>query len=153
MEEIVDKMRSIAIEQLVLKDSIHGVDHWEQVHENGVLLALQPGVDLLVVRLFAYFHDCKREDDHEDEFHGYRAAEFVSELYINGTLEITQNQHYLLYAACKLHNTGVTSNDPTIGACFDADRLELTRCGINPRADLMSTPIGKRIAIKISQYT
>lgn len=152
-ESLVSKMKALAEEQLVLKESIHGTDHWDEVHNNGILLAMQPGVDLLVVRLFAYFHDCKREDDHEDEFHGDRSAAYVTSLYNDGTLTITKKQHRLLSTACKLHNKGVVSKDPTIGACFDADRLELTRISINPRPDLMSTPMGLRIAIKMSHYT
>ena len=59
----------------------------------------------------------------------------------------------MLHNACRLHNMGVISDIPTIGACFDADRLELTRCGINPRVDLMSTPMGIRLALKMSHYS
>ena len=69
------------------------------------------------------------------------------------TLSIKKDQYEMLHNACRLHNMGVVSDIPTIGACFDADRLELTRCGINPRIDLMSTHMGKRIALKMSHYS
>jgi uncharacterized protein len=49
----------------------------------------------------------------------------------------------LLEAACKGHTDGRTSDDPTIGACWDADRLDLCRLGraIDPGA--MSTAPGR----------
>jgi uncharacterized protein len=32
-----------------------------------------------------------------------------------------------------------TATDPTVGCCFDADRLDLARCGITPNPELLST--------------
>lgn len=148
----VIKIKELALSQFVMDvHSIHGVEHWEQVKENGRVLALQPGVDPLVVELFSYLHDCKRIDDHGDYEHGERAAEYVNDLWRNlGDLDfLTQRQFNNLWYACREHNKGVVSTDPTIGACFDADRIELIRCGITPRHELMSTPMGKRIAQKL----
>ncbi len=34
-----------------------------------------------------------------------------------------------MYRACDGHTDGKTSDDPTIGACWDADRLDLCRLG------------------------
>ncbi len=61
-------------------NTIHGSDHWKRVEENGLMLAAQTGADTTVVRLFAIFHDCKRENDAVDPGHGERAAEFISSL-------------------------------------------------------------------------
>jgi uncharacterized protein len=44
----------------------------------------------------------------------------------------------LLYA-CRFHNDGGVSSDPTVGACRDADRLDLPRVGITPQARYFST--------------
>jgi hypothetical protein len=41
------------------------------------------------------------------------------------------------------HDRGHVSDVATIGACRDADRLDLTRLGIAPRAELMSTEAGR----------
>lgn len=133
-------------------NSIHGIKHWEEVEKNGIILATQTGADLTVIRLFAYLHDCERIDDFEDPDHGFRAAEFVKKLRENGHLNfIDEGQFAMLYTACYWHNSGSTGSGPTIGSCFDADRLELTRVGITPLPELMSTPIGKRIAEKLQQ--
>ncbi|MBB6018173.1 hypothetical protein HNQ04_003450 [Deinococcus radiopugnans ATCC 19172] len=32
--------------------------------------------------------------------------------------------------ACKHHASGQTTDEPTLGACWDADRLDLPRVGI-----------------------
>src|SRR5262249_24487970 len=49
----------------------------------------------------------------------------------------------LLYYACAWHERGRVSDDPTIGACWDADRLDLPRVGTQPMPELMSTEEGK----------
>lgn len=145
------EIEELAVAQFVLshEDSIHGLEHWLNVQVNGTFLAQQPGTDLLVVNLFSLLHDCKRIDDWEDPEHGERAAEFVLSLKDTALKSLESHQLEKLWWACNYHNKGVTHLDPTIGACFDADRLELSRCGILPRMELMSTPLGKRMAEKM----
>ena len=150
LEEAIQKIIKLAKEQFILEDhNIHGFDHWDEVEKNGIMLANQPGVDLIVVRLFAHIHDCKRLDDHQDPEHGDRSADYVRE--IESELDfLTKTQIEQLWEACKYHHKGVVNKeDITIGACFDADRIELIRCGYVPRPDLMNTPIGIRIAEKM----
>ncbi len=152
-QDILD-IKKIAIETFVMdKDSIHGIQHWDEVYGNGMMLSQQLGVDQLVVGLFAYLHDCKREDDHQDPEHGDRAADFVVFLRNSGKLEFLEHSQYIqLWKACLQHHKGVVDiEDITIGACFDADRIELIRCGIVPRVELMSTPMGIRIAQKMKE--
>lgn len=152
--KLLKDIEAVALSHFVLGEgSIHGLEHWKQVEENGILLAQQPDTDILVVRLFSLLHDCKREEEYEDYFHGERSAELVLSLRENLLVELSGWQVEKLWWACNYHNKGVTHLDPTIGACFDADRLELERCGILPRVDLMSTPLGKRIATKMNHAT
>ena len=54
----------------------------------------------------------------------------------------------LLDYACKWHAHGRLSAEPTIGTCWDADRLDLGRVGMAPRADYMSTELGRKIAAR-----
>ena len=56
--------------------------------------------------------------------------------------EIADSQMDLLCEALKLHNDGQVSEDPTIGTCWDADRMDLPRVGIVPDPKLMSTDYG-----------
>ncbi|BCM91135.1 hypothetical protein IAD21_02999 [Abditibacteriota bacterium] len=130
-----------------LKGSLHGPDHWRRVEANGVLLAEQTGADLIVVRLFALFHDCKRQNDDDDPEHGRRAANFLSEQRPN-LLSISDNQFALLREATAYHADGTTHHNPTIGTCWDSDRLDLTRCGLTPAPQFFSTMAGRAEARK-----
>ncbi|MCA9055199.1 MAG: hypothetical protein KDA75_15270 [Planctomycetaceae bacterium] len=126
--------------------SVHGPDHWRRVEANGIRLAQSTsGADLLVVRLFAVFHDAERWDDGSDLDHGPRAARLVQRVH-RDWFEVSANQLELLTVACRDHTEGDTAADPTIGCCWDADRLDLPRVGIMPHRDFMSTALGQRLA-------
>ena len=45
----------------------------------------------------------------------------------------------LLCLACALHADGLVTTDPTVGACWDADRLNLWRVGLAPARAMLST--------------
>jgi uncharacterized protein len=118
--------------------SLHGLAHWERVHENGVALArVTASADSEVVRLFALFHDSMRLNDGHDLDHGRRGSALARELADILPLEPWQLDR--LIAACDGHTDGFVSDDPTVGACWDADRLDLPRVGIQPEARLLST--------------
>ena len=123
-------------------DSIHGPAHWRRVEENGLCIAVHSGAVVEVVRLFAVFHDSRRESDWSDECHGERAADYVASLQCV-LFELSDEQLDLLEYACAWHAHGRTSEDATIGTCWDADRLDLGRCDIQPDASLMSTAFGR----------
>lgn len=110
---------------------IHGVPHWTRVRHNGLLLAQETGADVVVVELFALLHDCQRDDDDEDPAHGPRAAEFA--LTLQGRhFQLADDQLERLYVAIAQHSDGLLHADPTIQTCWDADRLDLGRVGIQP---------------------
>lgn len=131
-----------------LKSTLHGPDHWRRVEVNGLALAPHTGADIVVVRLFAIFHDCKRQDDMDDPEHGRRAATFLAEqrTYL---FDIPDEVFALLREAIAHHADGTTHHDPTIGTCWDADRLDLTRCGMVPSPDFFSTRVGREAAEQI----
>ncbi len=130
-----------------LKGSMHGPPHWRRVEANGVLLAPQCGADVLVVRLFALFHDCKRQTDDNDPHHGRRAATFLTE-HQGEWFELDDERFALLREAIGYHADGTTHSNATIGCCWDADRLDLTRCGLTPAPQFFSTPAGRTEAAK-----
>jgi hypothetical protein len=45
------------------------------------------------------------------------------------------------------HADGLTSADPTVGACWDADRLNLWRVGVAPDRRLLSTAAARSAAV------
>ncbi|MBN2345700.1 MAG: hypothetical protein JXO51_04855 [Candidatus Aminicenantes bacterium] len=60
-----------------------------------------------------------------------------------GMLPLEPEQLALLKRAMSGHAGGRVSGDPTIGVCWDADRLDLWRVGSLPVVELMSTRAGK----------
>ncbi|MFG0335680.1 MAG: hypothetical protein ACF8TS_20160 [Maioricimonas sp. JB049] len=124
--------------------SIHGPVHWKRVEQNGIALAAAtPGADLLVVRMFAVFHDCERRDDGHDPEHGPRAAELIRRKQ-GQWFQLPEDSLDLLCEACRHHTHGGRTAEPTIGCCWDADRLDLTRIGVVPHARFMSTEAGRQ---------
>jgi uncharacterized protein len=127
--------------RLELQRSVHGPDHWDRVHLYGALLCTETGADPLVVRLFALLHDSQRESESRDPEHGPRAAEFARSL----DLGLDDLQLKRLVLACRDHERGYTSNDATIGTCWDSDRLDLDRVLVVCDEAYMSTGFGKRL--------
>jgi uncharacterized protein len=127
------------------RDSVHGPSHWKRVEQNGIVIAKRSGAVVEVVRLFAYFHDSRREHDGSDNTHGARGAVYAASL--RGTLFQLSDEHFeLLRYACEWHTHGELSDEPTIGTCWDADRLDLWRVGTKPHVSYMSTEFGRELA-------
>lgn len=116
----------------------HGVAHWARVLENGLRVADSNGADREVIALFALFHDARRVNEHRDPGHGLRGGELARSL--RGTLVHLDDARFaLLFEACRLHTDGLTAGDPTLQACWDADRLDLPRVGIDPKPRKLCT--------------
>ncbi|MCH2105480.1 MAG: hypothetical protein MK291_02415 [Planctomycetes bacterium] len=117
---------------------IHGPSHWARVRAIGLELAEITGGDPVVVELFAWLHDSRRQNDDYDPEHGERAASFAAELR-DELFEITDLQLALLQEACRGHSDGHLQADVTVQTCWDADRLDLGRVGITPDPELLCT--------------
>ncbi|MEM7457293.1 MAG: hypothetical protein AAF456_23325 [Planctomycetota bacterium] len=127
------------------KHSFHGPGHWQQVEQNGLLLAGLNGADKTIVRLFAAFHDSCRESEGYDPEHGRRAAALLTTN--RGSLfEIDDDLFAELHFAISHHNDGTTTDDLNIGTCWDGDRMDLPRVGITPVPSKMNTFHGKQFA-------
>lgn len=110
---------------------IHGIRHWARVRANGLKLAKETGADSQVVELFAYLHDSCRWNENRDPQHGSRAAELVRRLQGRFYHLLPDNLDRLA-EACAGHTHEATHPDITIATCWDADRLDLGRVGIEP---------------------
>lgn len=139
-------LQDYVFEDRIYDSEIHGLAHWRQVEFNGLLLAKKTGADITVVRLFALFHDSKRESDGYDETHGGRGAEFAKKCREEKLFEITDEQFEKLYHACTHHTTERHNGDSTIDTCYDADRLDLGRVGFKLNPNKMATEYGAKIA-------
>ncbi len=120
---------------------IHGEAHWLKVTTNARRIAMADGGDVLVATLFGVFHDCCRKSEGHDHNHGKRAAEYVQTL----DLGLNTEQKRLLYLAIMGHADAKVSGNPTIGACWDADRLDLPRVGCEIDPEYLSTDEGQKI--------
>jgi uncharacterized protein len=134
---LADLAATVERESTSTGSALHGPRHWKRVAIVGSRLAdLTAGVDPLVVALFALFHDSRRLHDGRDREHGDRGARLALHLCHEWIAPLQLDK---LLRACRLHDAGrVSRDDPTIGACWDADRLNLWRVGIAPNPRLLS---------------
>jgi hypothetical protein len=126
--------------------SHHGLWHWEKVLMNATAIAkATKGADPVVCRLFAMIHDCKRQNENDDPEHGERAAALVRSWRKDKLFFLNDEQIETLASACERHEKGEISADPTIGCCWDADRLDLIRVQTVPDLKLLSTQAAKEL--------
>jgi uncharacterized protein len=119
----------------------HGEIHWRCVAATGLALAsADERVDRSSVFCFALLHDTRRENEAVDPGHGPRAAALAGTLREEGVLIFDDRPFADLVEALRLHSDGQVSVDPTIGTCWDADRLHLPRVSIVPDPAFLSTP-------------
>lgn len=122
----------------------HGVVHWARVLSNGLRIARATGADAEVVTLFALFHDARRLHEGHDAGHGRRGGELARSL--RGSLvHLDDSRFELLFEACRLHTDGLRTAEPTLAACWDADRLDLGRVGIRPVPERLCTEAARAL--------
>jgi len=107
------------------------------------MLAPLTGANRHVVELFAFFHDSCRVNEYDDEGHGTRGANLAGQLK-GRFFEASDYEMDLLAHACRHHSDGRSQGDATVMTCWDADRLDLGRVGIKPRADLLCTSAARQ---------
>ena len=125
----------------------HGLPHWGRVLENGLRLAERTGAKEDVVALFSVFHDSRLVSETADPGHGRRGAELARELR-NKHISLSDEDFDLLITACVHHTDGRTEGDITVQTCWDADRLDLWRVAIVPKASLLCTSAAKDVTIQ-----
>jgi uncharacterized protein len=141
--DLAAALQAVVAASPLASSTIHGETHWRRVAANGLDLAdADPRCDREIVLLFAIVHDAARRNDDWDRLHGERAAALARELN-EPWFGLSEGRLALLAKACAGHSHGRTTADPTIAACWDADRLDLIRLAIEPRVRLMSTPAGR----------
>lgn len=121
----------------------HGPDHWGRVSQHAVATARSLGINPLIPHLFGMVHDSQREDEGHDPGHGPRAAAWVAEHAHDLFHFLSPQDIDLLALACELHSEGETEGPPQVQACWDADRLDLWRVGIEPNPRYLSCDYSK----------
>ena len=119
-------------------NGLHGFYHWMRVLQNGRQLAKAENANIKVVELFSLLHDTQRRNENYDPEHGMRAAQFARTLR-GSWFDVTDTEMELLSEALIHHSEGYTDGDVTVRVCWDADRLDLGRVGIEPKPDRLCT--------------
>jgi uncharacterized protein len=143
-DEINSLWEHVTKECIVRPHSVHGPDHWRRVERNGLLLAQRTGANVVLIKLFALFHDCRRINDGRDRGHGARGAEYAR-LLRGKAYDLPDKDFELLHYACTWHTDADLHDDPTIATCWDSDRLDLGRVGMVPDSEFMSTAYAREI--------
>lgn len=125
---------------------VHGSPHWARVRANGLRIAKGTGANTKVVEAFAFIHDSCRQNEYEDPLHGHRAARLARSLR-GSLLDLSSEELSLLETACVGHSDGHVIGDVTVCTCWDADRLDLGRVGIKPRADRLCTAPAREASV------
>tara|TARA_B100000700_G_scaffold68939_1_gene76332 strand:- start:7001 stop:7714 length:714 start_codon:yes stop_codon:yes gene_type:complete len=165
--EVIPKKTVQALSKNFLLDltDIHGVNHWLRVLTNGLIIAdAGEKVHRDVLIAFAFVHDAFRVTDDVDPLHGLRASDALL-TYLSKNLNLDDHKIQLLAFACKYHSDGYNANNidfdnyseevvvrnttdaNTIGACWDADRLDLLRVGVFPDEMYLTTNTAKESSI------
>jgi uncharacterized protein len=145
----------VALASAWRRDSaVHGEQHWWCVAATGLDLAAGvPGADRELTLLFGLLHDTRRENDSHDPEHGPRASLYARELHAAGTLRLGADRLELLCHAMDQHTLGLRSDDPTVGVCWDADRLHLPRVGttLDPARFSTSVALGTEQVLRAAE--
>lgn len=122
----------------------HGDAHWRCVALTGLELARRtPGADPGFIVTFAMLHDTMRENEYDDPEHGARAAGLYRDL--------SQDPDPDLVYTLVGHNavpTATNHDNPNVGICWDADRLNLPRVNIKPDDKYLTTDAAKTADMK-----
>jgi uncharacterized protein len=137
-------LKAVLAQFRISRHGVHGPSHWARVRSHAITVGKATGADLLVVELFAFLHDSQRENEWVDPHHGRRAAEYASSLN-REYFGLSGDQLDMLCLAMRGHSDGGIHPDPTIQTCWDADRLDLGRVGIKPKARFLSIAGAKHI--------
>jgi uncharacterized protein len=68
-------------------------------------------------------------------------------------IKLNADELELLVTACRGHTHEVSHADPTVGTCWDADRLDLTRIDITPDPDRLCTESGRTRCMELIEST
>jgi len=142
--------------QAPLADSLdHGTSHWRAVARTGLeLCSRTPDADPRLILLFALLHDSRRVNEFADPDHGPEAARYLTTLRKEGIINLSNEDSTTLAYAMYHHDAGETSDDLTIAACWDADRLQLQRLGYWLKNELLSNPLSHTLEVQelVSSY-
>ena len=141
-------LKQIQRDTNIWKSDIHGIFHWQRVEENGLMLGKVTGADITIVSYFSYLHDCQRWNEDDDPGHGPRAASYAKNN--RNLIDLNDDQFQKLLKACEEHTYAMPSDhesiDVTLATCWDADRLDIGRVGLEVDSQYLFTDFAKEFS-------
>lgn len=148
MEDLVNKVREIMIEKLLVSKGSHDFDHTERVYNLAVHLAKTEGADLEVVQVAALMHDIARKE--EDDScgvinHALRGSEVSREILLD--LGVSEERIDWICGCIACHRFRDNNNPETLEEkiIFDADKLDSIGATGLGRAFLFAGELGNRM--------
>jgi len=121
---------------------IHGISHLRRVAITAGRIAASIGEDVESAVVAGFLHDCARSDDGGGTRHAHDSAVLAKKLLSRFYPHLDTVR---LCDAIARHADGETTEDLLAACVWDADRLDLTRLGIEVDPDLLSTTVARRI--------
>ena len=147
MQELIKQLK---IDNPLYYSDIHGRKHYANVMAAGLELAYHYHVNPNIVKYFAYLHDSCRENENYDPWHGPRAAEYISK--IQHLINLEPDEITELKSACYYHTSAKpwdrASYSITEQVCFDADRSDISRIGIDVDPAYLFTKKAKELFVR-----
>ena len=124
--------------------NIHGIPHLRRVAVTAGRIAASIGEDIESAVVAGFLHDCARNDDGGGTCHALDSAVLAKKLLsmFYPHLDVVR-----LCDAIARHADGETTKDLLVACVWDADRLDLSRLGIEVNSDLLSTSVARRIVL------
>ena len=123
---------------------VHGMGHLRRVSSTAGRMAAILDEDIESAVVGGFLHDCARTDDGGGTSHAHSSAQLAKDIMI------TCYPHLDIARLCRgiaQHADGMITDDPLIGCVWDADRLDLSRLGIEVDLDLLSTFVARRLVM------
>ncbi len=122
-------------------NKIHGIKHLRRVAYWAGRFAKLEDVCIKAAIIGGFLHDCARENDFDGNSHAHKSADLARRIITKYWTDVDVDK---IYSAIYHHADGFTTSDPLIGCIWDADRITLTRLGITPNPELLSTNGARR---------
>lgn len=122
---------------------LHGLGHLREVALLAGRIAVEAGADVEAAMVAGFLHDCGRMDDGGGRRHAVDSAALARPILAACFPHLDAGR---ICEAIERHPDGEVTDDPLIGAIWDADRLTLVRLGYDIREDRLSTAAGRRLA-------
>lgn len=154
---LMKEMTKNQMHRILNVGSPHGYIHSMRVDVNIQILGERLGLDRddvnTMADMFAHWHDIMRFNNGNDPEHGKRSVDTIKRNRNHINLQPVKDDLIdRLMFACENHTTMHKSGDPLIDICFDGNRMDLTRVGIQPDPKLMATEAGAYYASNYHVY-